>query len=70
MIDLCSVLLELSKYDSCQSVFFCTCGTLISNAIQANQHLVLAEIKGYLVRNKIVGKLSTVLEFHKFHVCE
>ena len=41
---LCNVVSELSKDDSCQSVFFLRIDTdivLIDDAIQANQYLVL-----------------------------
>ena len=56
---LSSVVSELSNYDRCQSVFFLRILTgviLISDAIQANKCLVLAEIKECQVKYWIVGK--------------
>ena len=60
---LCSMVSEpLSNYDRCQSLFFCV--ILIGDAIQANQCLVLAELKGCQVRDWIVRKC----EFHEFKI--
>ena len=50
---------ELSNNDRCQSVLFLRLDTgvvLIDDAIQANQCLILAEIKGCQVRDWIVRK--------------
>ena len=51
---------ELSNYDRCQ--VFClridTVISLIADAIQTNEYLILAEIKGCKIRDWIVGKLG------------
>ena len=54
MVYMCSVVSELANCNRCQLVFFGL--ILISDAIQANQCLVLAEIKGCQVRDWLVGK--------------
>ena len=48
MMYLCSVVSELSNYDSCQSVHLhINAGVILpGDAIQANKCLVLGEIKG------------------------
>ena len=59
MVYLCSVVSELSNHGRCQVVFFLRIDTgviLIDDAIEANECLVLAEIKACQVRDCTVGK--------------
>ena len=60
---------ELTKYDRCQSVISLRIDTHwrhFEDAIQANQCMGLAEIKGCQVRYFCVWK-NEVLQFHEFY---